>query len=371
MPRVFLGFAITFAIALGAARLIWGGGNDYRFTVGTPTVDASVITNHLSFNQPPSSISIDPAGAVYFTVQPEARSAANQLLRIEDGIAVPFPDANAQQTVFDTVSAVTVGATGQVFVLDHGNHGIGTPTLFRFNAGTGEQTGRFDLSDVAPLGSHLTALVTTADDRYVLIADAGTWRQESALVVVDARTGNIRRELAGEPSISAGNWYVDPGTGPLKYFAGTFTWRPGLFSLAIDRQQDYLYLAALANDGLYRMPLAVLLRGQSDAADAIERFADKPLSSAMLVLPDDQLLITDVINHALHLIDRERRLRTLVQTSHIRWAAGLALTQAGDLLISDAAFDTYVFDGAPETERNAPFFILKVAGLNQLIAAVE
>lgn len=363
MGRVLFGFALLFALLVLAARLIWGGGTDTLFAAGAPQLDDEELEVHFQFGQPPAGLALARTGALFITVEPSSSGDDNQLLRMTDGVGLPYPTSAAQQTDFTAASDVALTSDGRLLVVDHGNYGTATPSLTIYDATSAEKLERYDLSSVAPLGSHVSAVVSTPDGRFALIADAGTWRREAALIIVDTRSGAVRRELVGHPAISAQKIRLTPGSGPMQYFFGTLTWRPGLASLSIDPTGEWLYLAATANDGLYRIALSALFDPQQAAVSALERYADKPASGAMLAVSADTVLVTDVNEHALLKIGSNRRAQTLVRTSQIRWAADLALQDDGSLLIADSALPLYLMQGEAAVEQAAPYFVLRINDL--------
>ncbi|MEL7310984.1 MAG: L-dopachrome tautomerase-related protein [Pseudomonadota bacterium] len=370
MTRVLFGFAIAFALLLLAARIFWGGGSDYVFVATTPVVDAQQLTTFQRFNQPPRSISIAPSGDVFFTVEPAATGDENKLLRVQDGIALPYPDATTQQSLFDSPSDVFV-TSDRVYVLDHGNYGVSSPALHVFDASDDDWIKTIDLKAVAPLGSHLSHIVVTDGADFALIADAGTWRRTAALVVINLKTGKPDRVLAGHAALSAQKWRITPSEGPVQFLAGTFTWRPGLSAIAIDPEGEYLYLSATTNDGLYRVALESVTSLSRQLDFEIERYSDKPLSGGLLVLPQGRILVTDLNNHAVALVKANRTMTTVVQTTQIRWGSDLAMQPSGSLLIADSALPSYLLRGEKATEAGAPYFILELGGLAAKIAAVE
>ncbi|MEL7025191.1 MAG: hypothetical protein AAGL69_15755 [Pseudomonadota bacterium] len=370
MTRVLFGFALAFGLVVLAARFFWGGGADYVFVAGTPAVDAQRLSDFQRFNQPPGSISVTAAGNIYFTVEPAARGDENKVMKIEDGIALPYPDAAVQQSLFDSPAAI-FATDNLIYVLDHGNYGLNSAALHVFDSTKDSLERTIDLSSVAPLGSHLSDVVVTGDGKFALIADAGTWRKEAALLVVNLLTDKADRALTGHAAISAQNWRITPSEGPVQFFAGTLTWRPGLSSIAINPEETFLYLAATANDGLYRVPLDEVTSLSRQLDFAVERYSDKPLSGGILALESGRMLVTDLNNHAVELIKANRTITNLVQTTQIRWGTDLAILASGKLLIADSALPAYLLRGDSATEAGGPYFILELDGLSETVSRVE
>ena len=356
MTRVILGFVLCFLVAALSARWYWGGGNAFPDVGSPPAVDDALLDVAFRFEQPPGAIAIASDDTLFFAIEGAARNRDNRLLHVKDDVALPFPDRAIQQS-FATLSDLALDGQGLLWVLDHGRFGTTTPTLHAFDIADGTARAAVDLSEHAPLGSHLAGLAVSPDGSTVLIADASTWRRDPALLVHDTASGATRRVLAGHPAVSAQDWRIEPGDGPaLQFYAGTLTWRPGLSDIDIDPSGEWLYLAAAANDGLYRVSMADLAAG-SDASASVERYSDKPLSAAILAIADGGVLIGDVNGQALHRVGADRRLRTILRSSRLRWIADLARTTDGDLILADSALPAYLLRGEDAVATGSPYFL--------------
>jgi hypothetical protein len=147
------------ALAAGGVRLRYGGGEPYPDVTGMPLLPDSALEVVASSPEPVGNLAVSSTGRLFFTIHPESRPEGAKLLEWVDGKAVPYPDAQAQEKLFETPLGVTIDSKDRLWTIDHGNHGTGTPRLLAFDLATGNVAHEFVFPpDVAPPGSFLQDL---------------------------------------------------------------------------------------------------------------------------------------------------------------------------------------------------------------------
>ncbi|MEL6870838.1 MAG: L-dopachrome tautomerase-related protein [Pseudomonadota bacterium] len=365
MTRVFLGFAAVFALLLLAVRLIYGGGNPAR-DVNTPAqLDAEQLDIVFSYDQPIGDIAVTGPGEIFFTVHPAAKPAGNKLLRIVDDIALPFPDGKTQQQGLQTPLGLFADNNSRLWVIDHANHATGSVRLSAFSIDSGERVYEHTFaSDIAPLGALLQHLVVSRDGQFVMIADTSIVRRSPALIVHDTSSKTSRRMLEQDSGITSQDFLINNSFRPMRFFSGLFSLMPGLTALAIDSEETWLYLAAMSNDGLYRVPLSIVTDPAANANDietAVERYSDKPLSDGLYAGSDGDVYITDIEHHSIVRASNTRRLQTLMQSTRMRWPAALAVDDTGALYVGDSALPLYLFGAPGAVDTHKPYHIFRIA----------
>lgn len=345
-------------------RVRYGGGEPYEDLSTTPLFRNNAVAGVLRYPEPLGSVAVSRDGRLFFTVHPASRPLGNKLLEWVEGAAVPFPDGAAQPRLFDSVMALEVDALNRLWALDHGNHGMGEARLLAFDIGSGEVLLEFHFgSDIAPAGSYFKDLAVTADGNTVFIADASIWRKRPAIVIFDVGAGRARRVLESHPAISAEDYVIRSKTGELDYFGGLINVKAGLSGIALDGDDEWLYLGAMNNDSVYRahVPRLTDRSLSADALDAaIQKYSRKPMSGGMTVGPDGNLYITDVEHGAIQQITDDRQLQTLAQSPAIRWPDGLALGTGDWIYVADSALPAILFKTREDIKASGPYYIYRM-----------
>ncbi|MEM9171774.1 MAG: L-dopachrome tautomerase-related protein [Pseudomonadota bacterium] len=363
MRRVFAGFAAVGLLVLLVIRLVYGGGSPYADLTTTPMLDDEALEIAFSYDQPIGNVAVDEDGSIFFTVHPEAKPQGNKVLKVSDGIALPFPDGAAQQQLFKTPLGIRIDARGHLWTIDHGGNARAPARLMSFDAQTGEVLHDHEFSrDIAPIGSYLQDLVISNDGATVVIADIGFLRRDPALIVYDTRQRTARRVLSGDPSVTPQKWLINNPLRKMRFYGGLVSMMPGVDGLALDPANAWLYYGAMSHDGLYRIDFNLLRGADSsdvDLADSIERFSHKPLSDGLSRDTAGHIYITDVEHNAILRVDQRRRLETLVKSRRIRWPDALSFGPEDWLYVADSALPVYLLRSQDAIEDNAPYHIYR------------
>jgi sugar lactone lactonase YvrE len=361
MKKVLL-FLLTVMLALTITAWIrYGGGEPYPDMTGTPLLEAGGLEQVLSYPLPIGNVAVSRDGRVFFTVHPEARPKGNRLLEFVDGAAVPYPDIRQQQALFDTVLGIAIDRQGNLWTIDHGNHGIRSPRLLAFDLDNGKVVHDHRLTaEIAPVGSFLQDLQISADGRTVVIADASFWRKQPALIVYDVETAAARRVLESHSSVSAENFVIAPGGTEMRFFGGLVTLRGGVDGIALG--PEWLYYGALSGSTLYRVRLRDLRDRELPAAQLarrVETYSAKPLSDGLSTDIDGNVYVTDVEHNAVFVIGEDREPLTLFRSPSIRWPDALSFGPDGWLYVADSALQQVVLRPREDIEAAGPFAIFR------------
>lgn len=357
MARVFLGFFIAFLLLILGIWLKFGGGNQFADLNTAPAHDASALESVFSYAEPIGDLAVSENLSLYFSVHPAARTEGNQLLRIEDGIALPFPDRQSQQSLFESVSSISIDKQDRLWAVDHGQFGFSEPKLLAFDAKTGETLFRHDFtSDEAPRGSMLQDVSVSDDGTTVFVADTSVWRESPALIIVTLSDSKVTRVLLDHPAIVSQQWQLESAVGNLTYYGGLISIKPGLDALQVSPDGRWLYLAAMSHDSLFRMSLDDL----GNAPLKPERYSDKPLSDALAVAASGRVFIADAEHGAIMQVDSRRRLTTLIQSTALRWPSAMTLSPDSWLYIGDSALPQVALQTQDIKDAAAPFHIYRI-----------
>lgn len=360
------------AVLVGVLLLgVWwryGGGEPFPDRdVGEPMLSADRLEVVAALDVPPGNVAVSPSGRVFFTYHPVAGPDVN-VAELTDTGPVPYPNAAFQSPresdrYFRSPLSVRIDRQGQLWVLDAAHHGWENPRLWAFDLDTGEVVHRHVFgSGVAGLGSHYNDFQVSPDGRWIFIADASVLAQTPALVVYDVREGRARRLLEGHESVAA-EPYVPVVQGRRMLLFGLFAVRPGVDSIALSRDGQVLYFAAVTARHMYRVRTEVLThpgRVPGPLGEWVETHAEKTMSDGITSDSAGNLYLSDLERSAIHRLGPEGDLRTLVRSERLRWPDGFSFGPDGWLYVTASSLHEIMGRGGGAVEQHAPYHIFRV-----------
>lgn len=357
-------FAALLLVFLLLLRLRLGGGAPYPDLSTPPLLDSTALEVVYSSPEPLGNVAVSAAGRIFTTIHPESRAPGPLVLEIRDGEAHPFPDA-AFQDELETPLGLFIDTRDRLWVLDHGNHGMGKPQLLGFDLASGALIYRHFFSRAeAPAGSFLNDLQVSANREAVMITDLSALRQRPALLIHDLATGRSRRLLSGDSTTRSQPWVIQTQRGPLSLPLNWANLRLGADGLVLDAEEQWLYYAAVSHESLYRVPLTDLLDEglpPDDLRESVERVSRKPLSDGLSIDREGQVILTDVEHQGLMILGKDQSLKTLLRApGHIRWADGCSFGPDAYLYFTDSALQDQLFHSRRYIRKKGPYFLYRV-----------
>ncbi|HZR83522.1 MAG TPA: L-dopachrome tautomerase-related protein [Candidatus Binatia bacterium] len=367
LGRVLLAIAAVAAMFLLVVRLRHGGGShlEDRWTTD-PALPESALETVADLPLPPGNVAVSRSGRVFFTFHPEAGPDV-KVAELVDGKPVPYPDAASQKPrddgpSFDTPLALRIDAKDRLWVLDYARHGAGAPKLLAFDLATNRLVHEFEFpSDVAGLGSMLNDCQISPDANRIYIADASIFRNRGAIVTYDVERRRARRLLEAHPAVQAMP-YVTRVRGRDMVVLGVFTVRPNVDSIALDKRGEWLYFAPVTSTLLYRIRARDLddeSLSNDDLSHRIEVFAEKPMSDGITIDAQDQVYLSDMEHDAIHRLDRQGELKTLLKSDRIRWPDGFSFGPGGWLYFTCSSLQEVIFQPRSNVDAHAPYQIFR------------
>ena len=360
----FLGTVLVLVIALAVTlRIRHGGGEPYPDVTGAPTIADDALEQVVEYGEPIGNLAVSPEGRLFFTVHPESRPSGAKLLEWVDGKAVPFPSAESQKQLFETVLGVAIDRQNRLWTIDHGTHGMGKARLLAIDLGTRAVVhDHVFSSDIAQRGSFLQDLQVDGKGETVYIADVSFWRKNPAIVVYDIASQKARRVLESDRSVVPQDWIIRNPTKKMVFFAGLVALKAGVDGIAISRDDEWLYYAAMNHDTLYRVRTKDLRDASLTSAGVglrAEAVGQKPLNDGMSSDNEGNALVTDVEHGAIVRISPAGERVTLVKSSRIRWPDALSYGPDGWLYIADSAIPDQMLRSKSHIREAAPYHIYR------------
>ncbi|MDH3846537.1 MAG: major royal jelly family protein [Gammaproteobacteria bacterium] len=361
MKHVLLLLLTLLVAAAATAWIRYGGGAPYADLTSAPVLQQEVLEEVLSYPLPIGNVAVSATGRVFFTVHPEARPKGNKLLEFVDGAAVPYPGIGQQAELFDTVLGVAIDRQGNLWTIDHGNHGTRSVRLLAFDLDSGKIVHDHRLpAEIAPAGSFLQDLQVSADGRTIIIADASFWRKRPAIIVYDVESAAARRALESHPSVFAEKFVIAHGGNEMRFFGGLVALRGGVDGIALG--PEWLYYGALSGSSLYRVRLRDLRDSAlppAQLARRVEEYSAKPLSDGFSTDVEGHVYVTDVEHNAIFRIGEDRDPVTLLRSTRVRWPDALSFGPDGWLYVADSALQEVVLQPQENIEANSPYKVFR------------
>lgn len=355
--------AVVLAITL---RVRYGGGEDFPDRTTAPVFPATVLEKVVDLDTPPGNIAVSADGRVFVSLHPEARPEI-KVAEIVNRRVQPYPNLSFQNDPsnprrFRSVLSLRIDRMNRLWTLDNADHGIAPGRLLAFDLGTGEVVHEYEFPrEIAGLGSHLNDFQVSPDGRHIFIADASFFAKTPAVIVYDVEAGKARRLLEEHESVTAEH-YVPVVQGRRMVALGLVTIRPGVDSIALDHRGEWLYIAPVTNNYMYRVRAQDLLDDSLSAAALeleVENFALKTMSDGITMDAEDNIYISDPEHSAIVQLDAQRQLKTLVKDPKLRWPDGFSFGPNGWLYVTCSSLQQVIGLPPSSVKENAPYQVYR------------
>ena len=161
--------------------------------------------------------------------------------------------------------------------------------------------------------------------------------------------------------------YIPVVEGQRMLMFGVFAIRPGVDSIALSRDQKWLYFAPVTDEYLHRAPLSALIDKdlpQEEMLNLVERFAPKTMSDGITTDNSGNIYISDIEHSAIIVMGKDGRLTTLLRTPELRWPDGFSFGPDGSLYVTASALQHVMLKPASYVTEKGPYQIFRIKTAN-------
>ncbi|SCZ73113.1 Major royal jelly protein [Epibacterium ulvae] len=303
-------------------------------TFMTGTTFAQGLETYLEFpkDTPPGNLAIAPDGRMFMSVHEFYGPDLRIVEVMPDGTTVPYPTeawAHAPNDDGDGLQGVLglrADRQGILWMLDGQGEGQ-TGRVVGWNTNTEELHAIYYIGQPAARPfSFLNDLAVDRENEAIYITDTAN-HVDSALIVIDLKTGRARRVLEGSeftraedtPMIIDGKEILLGGN-PAKI---------GVNPITVDPSNTWVYFAPMTSTSMYRVRTTDLLDeslNDEDLAARVERYGDKVTSDGSTVDADGNVYITAMTDNALGVTKPDGTYEVLYQSDDdLPWPDGFSM----------------------------------------------
>jgi sugar lactone lactonase YvrE len=330
------------------------------------------IVHQFDANVPPGNIAVTPDGRIIMSLHQFYGSKFRVVEVKPDGTVVPFPTEKWSQRPepgsdvgLNTVLGLRCDNQGIVWMLDR------TPTSGFTGKVVGWNSTKNILHRIIYLGrpivsenAFLNDLAVDSEHSAIYITDTASGH-DSALIVINLKTGQARRVLQGHLS-------TRPEDIPMvidgrRITLGDEEARVGVNPITVDPQNEWVYFGPMSGHNLYRIRTADLLDfsiDQAALAGRVQRYGEKPICDGITVDGKGNVYITEIAAHAIGVVGRDGKYRRLFQDEkHLSWPDGMGFSPDNFIYVTVNQLHRSPPLNNGENSAKPPFYIVRFKSL--------
>ena len=313
---------------------------------------ADQLTTVLRSKTVANGIASTPSGRIFLPFSRIDGSVGPQVVEWKDGKPVPFPDeswngwkqGDDPARAFVRVNALRVGPKGSLWVVDVGAPGLDNPKLphgpklVKIDLSTNQIARIYDLDTATNQDSFIDDVRFHGSFGY--LTDAGS----PGVIIVDLKTGDARRVLDGDPSVTAQRTLTadshtmhGPNGKPLKIHAD---------QLEVSPDGKFFYYQP-ASGPMSRIATRYLddpKLPSTQLAKHVTTFAKTPSTGGTAIDAMGNIYASDVDHQRILKIDPNGNEEILIEDPRLEWVDAMWIDAEG-----------YLFMPAAQLNRMAPF----------------
>jgi len=355
-----LSIIVLIAVISVATESIYGGGADFPDRTTAPTLSTDALEVVANLDYPPGNIAVSNTGRIFFTLHPEGRPPFN-VAELINGKAIEVPISDNIE--LRTVLSVRIDRQNRLWILDYADHGSATPQILAIDLNTMKVVHHYEFSsDIAGLGSHLNDFQVSQDGSAIYIANASVLGLNPSIIIYNTLSKTARQVLLDHEAVIA-DFYVPNVEGEKMLIFGVFAIRPGVDSIALDRNEEWLYFAPVTDEHLHRIridDLNDLSLTHEKLAQKVERFGEKTMSDGITTDNAGNIYLSDIEHSAIVKMKPDTSLETLIKDPKLRWPDGFSFGPNNWLYVTSSALQDVIGKTNSYIAEHGPYQIFRI-----------
>ncbi len=348
-----------------------GTGKPFPDMSTAPMLPDSAVEVVATLPEPPGNLAVSADGRIFCTYHAESRPEV-KVWELINGQPQPYPSMAWQQPrgkdqpFLDQIFNIRIDAQNRLWTCDHGFHGLKQPRLLAFDLKTNTLVQQIDIPKaLCGIGSYMQDMQIDSLGAKIYVADIGVMAMRPGLLIVDTKTGKVRRVLDQHPAIKEEAYEIN-AKGKKMYPLGFYWMHPAFDPIALDKRNEWLYLGPMSGDKLYRIRTSDLNNETLSAAELaakVEFYAKRSQCDGLSMDVAGNIYLTGIEDGSINVIDSTRTMRTYAKHPLMRWPDGLSFGPGGWLYIADSDIPDVMMQSKSHIQSSAPFYIFRVKGL--------
>lgn len=319
------------------------------------------IVYEFDHKTPPGNIAVSKKERIFLSTH-HFFGSEHKIVEIQsDGKAVAYPNAKFSKSL-NPVLGVIVDTKDVLWILETASAKDRAGRLIGWDINKNQLYKMIYIAaPVIPENSFLNDIAIDRTNEAVYITDTAAGKN-SALIVVDLKTGETRRVLEGSAFTKPED--IDMVIDNKQVTLGGQPARIGANPITIDHKNEWVYFAPMTSTAMYRVKTKDLLDTAltpSELTSRVETFGKKPISDGITIDNQGNVYITDITNNAVGYMDPKGKYHTLSTDDEVlSWTDGFANGNGKTIYITaNKLHRSPVLNGGVD-ESQGKFYILSI-----------
>jgi len=329
----------------------------------------------------PGNITVTPDNRIIISLHPFYAPDNRVVELTRDKKLLPFPDPTwnsgdlRTDHSFDSVLGIQCDRKGVVWMLDNGLRSGSPPKLVGWDTSDNRlariihlKPPAIPIQQIFPDNAFFNDLAVDLTHNAIYIShSAGI--EDSALIVVDLKSGVARRILQGHRSVTPEKTDVVMNGKALNFTlpdAGRLRLLIGVNPIALDSSDEWLYYGTMNGNVMYRIRTADLTNQEltnDQLGQRVERFSEKPVCDGISLDDAGNVYVSDLQANAIGVITKDGKYRKLVVDPRISWPESFSFGPDGFLyfVASQLHLSGPLNEGV--NRASPPFYVFRIKAL--------
>ena len=283
------------------------------------------VTHEFNKDNPPGNIAVSKDGRIFMSNHFFYGAEFKIVEVLKDGETKAYPDLEFSRTL-NPVLGLIVDKNNILWMLETASGKDKAGRLIGWNIDSNKLHKMIYLAlPNIPESSFLNDLAVDTKHQAVYITDTAQ-ADNSGLLVVDLKTGHVRRVLNGSKFTRPEE--IDMVIDDQIVTLGDEGARIGANPITIDSKYEWVYFAPMTGTKLYRLKTTDLLDqslNESELRARVQLYSEKPISDGIAIDDADNIYISDITKNAIGVINAERKYTILYKDQNkLSWVDGFA-----------------------------------------------